>query len=87
MKISPNPASNYFSLAITNANENSEITEKYFIRIVNQYGQISNEIIVSDHLTGEPFDIDINQLPSGMYSVNLYNQHVLINTQKLLIIH
>ncbi len=85
MNLSPNPANDYFRIVFTNPNENSEITEKYYIRIINQYGQILDEIAVSDHLSGEPFDIEIDHMISGTYSVNLYNQHKLIDTQKLLI--
>ena len=85
MELSPNPANNYFNLIITDQHEHLEITEKYFVRIVNQYGQISDEIIVSEYLNGELFEIGTDHLPSGFYSVNLYNQHGLIDTQKLLI--
>jgi hypothetical protein len=87
MAISPNPANDYVNLSITDQNENSEITEQYFIRITDSYGQTIREIEVSDHLNGENVYIETQQLSSGIFSVNLYNQHNLITTEKLLIIH
>lgn len=85
MVLSPNPANDYVSIVITDPHEYAEITERYFIRIVNQYGQVMNETIVSDFMTGETIELEIDYLPPGIYTVNLYNQHALINTQKLLI--
>jgi hypothetical protein len=87
MNLSPNPANDYFNLEITNPHEITEITEKYFIRIVNQYGRVIEEIEVSNYLKGDILSISTSHLLSGLYSVNLYNQHNLISTEKLLITH
>lgn len=85
MELTPNPATEYVNITITDIRENSEITERYHVNVVNQYGQVMLKVDVSDHLNGEPYSVFIDHLPPGLYLINLYNQHVMIRTEKLLI--
>jgi hypothetical protein len=85
--ISPNPSSEVISIKLENPNQKTEITEKYYLRLINQSGLIVEEILFVGDLTREEALINTSGVPSGLYSLILFNNHQLIDNQKLIVKH
>jgi hypothetical protein len=83
----PNPANATLNISIQNDNLNSDISESYYVRLVNIHGDIVSQNDVSDNLNNEPFELPISSLRNGIYSLVLYNQDRIIDVKKIIIAH
>jgi|GEM_PF-5368803 len=67
----PNPASDYIEIQLS---ESFKLSESYFIKIYNTYGQcvINYELQITNY--DENIRIDVSQLPVGIYFLRIGNQ-------------
>jgi len=82
----PNPANNFVTLILTNPEGNTDITERYFIRILDIYGKVHYTEDITSTINLDSVELNVSSLNSGVYLVVLYNRNEVINTQKLLIL-
>ncbi len=82
----PNPANNFVTLILTNPEGNTDITERYFIKILDIYGKVLYTEDITSTINLDSVELNISSLNSGVYLVVLYNRNEVINTQKLLIL-
>ena len=77
LQIYPNPASDYIDILYSGE-------EKIlFFEIVDQYGR---RIFVKDNLSKTmQFGLDVSDLPTGLYFINLYTESNLVLSKKTII--
>ncbi|MGD2034112.1 MAG: fibronectin type III domain-containing protein [Bacteroidales bacterium] len=82
----PNPAGDHVTLTFSNPNQNAEITERYFIRILDIYGKVVYMEDVTSKISNDSFELDISSFNSGVYSIVLFNHNEVIDTRKLMVL-
>ncbi|MBA7511566.1 hypothetical protein ES705_03562 [subsurface metagenome] len=83
----PNPSNGILNISILDSIHQTDITEKYFIRIVDLMGHTIYNQDVTGKIDDESFELNVSFLNNGVYSLILFNQHSLIDAYKLLINH
>jgi len=77
LRISPNPASDYIDIQYSGG-ENI-----LFFELMNQYGK---RIFIKEDLSKTiKFSLDVSNLPSGLYFINLYTESNLVISKKAII--
>jgi hypothetical protein len=84
LTISPNPSSNELAIGVSYQDSAIDITEKYFIRIIDIHGVCTMEYDISSTFEGISNLLNISDLKQGIYSVILYNKHEIIARKKFL---
>ena len=69
----PNPTNGILNIVL------SSVNEKTTIQIVNALGQV----LINEKVLGENSTIDLSNLPTGMYFVNVLENNTAIKTQKI----
>ncbi len=83
----PNPSNGILNVSILNLDDLTDITEKYFIRIVDLMGRTIYNQDITDKIDDKSFELNVSYLNSGFYSIVLFNQNELIDASKLIINH
>jgi len=75
ISIHPNPASDYIEIKIDNKlSESSELSESYFIKIYNTFGQcVMQSSLPSPFGEGQGVRLDVSHLPTGIYFLRAGN--------------
>jgi len=81
----PNPANDIVTLTLTNPDGNTDITERYYIRILDIYGKVLYTEDVTSTINLDSVELNVSSLNSGVYLVVLYNRNEVITTQKLVL--
>jgi uncharacterized repeat protein (TIGR02059 family) len=75
----PNPAYYHFTVELDGyISENAHI-----VRVINNIGSLVNEFIMEPNVTSKDFSIN---LPSGVYTVHIIENNIILSSQNLIII-